>query len=44
MKQGKGLVLVEVSDGVSVEDVRAATGSPFQVIIKLTASLVPIRL
>ena len=27
----RGLVLVEVTEGVSVEDVRAATGASFQV-------------
>ena len=28
---GKGLLLVEVADGVSLEDVRTATGSSFEV-------------
>ena len=27
----KGLILSEIADGVSVEDVKAATGSSFQV-------------
>ena len=27
----RGLVLVELADGVSLEDVRAATGTPFEV-------------
>ena len=27
----KGLTLMEIADGVSVEDVKAATGSPFEV-------------
>ena len=29
--QDRGLVLVELADGVSLEDVRAATGSAFEV-------------
>ena len=31
MDQAKGLVLSEIADGVSVEDIKAATGCSFKV-------------
>ena len=35
VSEERGLLLVEVAEGVSVEDVRAATGASFQVITPL---------
>ena len=29
--QERGLLLAEIAEGVSLEDIRAATGAPFQV-------------
>lgn len=42
MKADSGLLLIEVSEGVSVEDVRAATGCNFEVnnLVHVTHSLV----
>ncbi len=34
VKQGGGLVLIELHPGVTVDDVRAKTGAPFDVALK----------
>jgi len=31
VEKGKGLILIEIADGVTVDQVRAATGCDFQV-------------
>ena len=38
VKQGGGLVLIELHPGVTVDDIRAKTGAPFDVALKLTCS------
>jgi 3-oxoacid CoA-transferase len=34
VKQGGGLVLIELHPGVTVDDIRAKTGAPFDVALK----------
>jgi 3-oxoacid CoA-transferase len=34
VKQGGGLVLIELQPGASVEDIRTKTGAPFEVALK----------
>jgi 3-oxoacid CoA-transferase len=34
VKQGGGLVLIELHPGVTVDDTRAKTGAPFEVALK----------
>jgi len=34
VKQGGGLVLIELHPGVTVDDTRAKTGAPFDVVLK----------